>query len=220
MEARAIKSFEAFVGEDPHSHPDFDAQYTCFTAYIGRQRLRGDESAKQYIVNRAELRIKYDELLLQRTSGLARKAASSIVDNSIEARHSTWPFCLSNNIVAISASIVIGCIIFISRSIIIMAAATTSLMAASSISVPSSIGASLSASHALSGNQTSKKRKGKEKAVVVNEIVQEERQDDADEFEVMVDHLEERLFWKLKCSGRRVEDVLQSLTYWSCLSSS
>ncbi|KAF9923161.1 hypothetical protein BGZ65_009083, partial [Modicella reniformis] len=41
---------------------------------------RGDESAKVYNINQAD---QYDKLLIQRTSGLARKSASSIVNNSI-----------------------------------------------------------------------------------------------------------------------------------------
>lgn len=80
-----MKSFEEFFTGDTHNHADFDTQYTCFTAFVGRQRQRGDASAKLFLINQADLRSKYDELLLQRTSGIARKSDSSIVNNSIGA---------------------------------------------------------------------------------------------------------------------------------------
>ncbi|KAG0221193.1 hypothetical protein BGW41_007131, partial [Actinomortierella wolfii] len=38
----------------------------------------------QFTLNRADLKLKYDELLLQHTSGIARKSASTIVNKSIE----------------------------------------------------------------------------------------------------------------------------------------
>ncbi|KAF9998370.1 hypothetical protein BGZ65_006128, partial [Modicella reniformis] len=77
-------SFEDYVNGDSHNHPDFDTQVACFASHLGRQRQRGDKSAKLYIIDQADLRSRYDKLLLQRTSGLARKSASSIVNNSIE----------------------------------------------------------------------------------------------------------------------------------------
>ncbi|KAF9436840.1 hypothetical protein BGZ76_002801 [Entomortierella beljakovae] len=79
-----MKSFAEHVIEDTHDHKSFDKQLACFTQYVGRQRQRGNESAKQYSFNIEELRREYNKLLLQSTSEISRKSASTIVNTSIE----------------------------------------------------------------------------------------------------------------------------------------
>ncbi|KAG9071217.1 hypothetical protein KI688_008762 [Linnemannia hyalina] len=79
-----MKSFQAYLAEDNHNHLDFEKQYTCFAAYLGRQRQSGDKSALQYVINLKQLRHEYDEHLLQITASISCTSASSIVNNSVE----------------------------------------------------------------------------------------------------------------------------------------
>ncbi|KAG0351454.1 hypothetical protein BC939DRAFT_471536 [Gamsiella multidivaricata] len=65
-------------------------------------------------------------------------------------------------------------------------------------------------------NQTLlKKPKGRGKAVI-DEDAPEEYQYDVEEFEAMVGQLDRRQFWRLKCSGRYVEDVLIKAARETC----
>jgi hypothetical protein len=50
-----MKSFKAYLAEDSHNHLDFEKQYTCFAANLGRQRQSGDKSALQYVINLKQL---------------------------------------------------------------------------------------------------------------------------------------------------------------------
>ncbi|KAF8929835.1 hypothetical protein BGZ47_000848 [Haplosporangium gracile] len=78
-----MKSFKAYLIDDNHNHLDFEKQYSCFAAYLGRQRQSGDKSALQYVINLKQLRHEYDEHLLQITVSISRTSASNIVNNSI-----------------------------------------------------------------------------------------------------------------------------------------
>ncbi|KAF9401533.1 hypothetical protein BGZ76_007536, partial [Entomortierella beljakovae] len=49
--ANRMKTFKDYVMDDTHGHIGFDKQYTCFTSYIGRQRLRGDEEALNFTID-------------------------------------------------------------------------------------------------------------------------------------------------------------------------
>ncbi|KAG0043229.1 hypothetical protein BGZ89_006530, partial [Linnemannia elongata] len=79
-----MKSFKVYLAEDNHNHLDFEKQYTCFAAYLGRQRQSGDKSALKYVINLKQLRHEYDEHLLQITVSISRTSASNIVNNSVE----------------------------------------------------------------------------------------------------------------------------------------
>ncbi|KAG0048478.1 hypothetical protein BGZ83_006565 [Gryganskiella cystojenkinii] len=79
-----MKSFTEYLAEDDHDHLDFDKQYTCFVAYLGRQKKIGDKVAQRYVVDRKQLSQDYDEHLLQNTVSISRTSASNIVNNSVE----------------------------------------------------------------------------------------------------------------------------------------
>jgi len=79
-----MKSFKTYLAEDDHNHLDFEKQYACFAAYLGRQRQRGDKSAQEYIIDIKLLRREYDEHLLQCTVGISRTSASNIVNDSVK----------------------------------------------------------------------------------------------------------------------------------------
>ncbi|KAF9276174.1 hypothetical protein BGZ74_003738 [Mortierella antarctica] len=99
-----MKSFRTYLAEDDHNHPDFEKQYACFAAYLGRQRQRGDKLAQDYIIDLKLLRREYDEHLLQRTVGISRTSASNIVNDSVKQYTSVFDICMTGDGIGLSIS--------------------------------------------------------------------------------------------------------------------
>ncbi|KAF9993592.1 hypothetical protein BGZ79_001718 [Entomortierella chlamydospora] len=78
-----MKTFKEFVATDSHKHPNYDKQYACYTAYIGRQRKAGDVAAQNYELSFELLKKEYDSLKMDGTISVSRDSAGKIIEASM-----------------------------------------------------------------------------------------------------------------------------------------
>lgn len=55
-----------------------------FFWYLGRQAQNGDKSAREYVLDPKQMRVEYEEHLLQTTVDISRTSACEIVNTSVE----------------------------------------------------------------------------------------------------------------------------------------
>ncbi|KAF9397541.1 hypothetical protein BGX21_008750 [Mortierella sp. AD011] len=79
-----MKTFKEFVATDSHNHPNFDKQYACYMAYVGRQQNVGDRLARNYEFDYKLLKNEYNSLKMDGTISISRDSASKIIDVSLQ----------------------------------------------------------------------------------------------------------------------------------------
>lgn len=82
-----MKTFKDFVLADTHGHATFEKMYSCFLAFIGRERGRGNISAKEYKVDPDQCRDEYHELLMLGNISCSQLSASTVLQSFV--RHQT-----------------------------------------------------------------------------------------------------------------------------------
>lgn len=75
------------ISVDTHGHGTFEKMYSCFAAYVGRERGNGYESANQYRFDTAQCRKEYHETLVQGNISCSQVSASTILRSFL--RHQT-----------------------------------------------------------------------------------------------------------------------------------
>ncbi|KAF9995483.1 hypothetical protein BGZ79_010840, partial [Entomortierella chlamydospora] len=79
-----MKSFKEFVETDGHSHPNFEKQYACYMAYVGRQKSSNNTGTQSERCDAKLLRQEYKDIRVERTISTSHNATGDIIDASIE----------------------------------------------------------------------------------------------------------------------------------------
>lgn len=78
-----MKTFKDYILADSHEHSTFEKMYACFLAYIGRERGRGNISAKEYKFTADQCRQEYEELLVQGNISCSQVSASTLLQTFV-----------------------------------------------------------------------------------------------------------------------------------------
>ncbi|KAF9898758.1 hypothetical protein BX616_003644 [Lobosporangium transversale] len=74
-----MKTFNDYVVNDTHGHSTFEQQYSCFTSYVGKERGNGDKGALHYVLDMAECRAEYQQMLMLGNITSSHVSASSVL---------------------------------------------------------------------------------------------------------------------------------------------